>query len=99
MCSVKFNGTWAPFFVCSPGLPGNNNINQTSPNNVEYRHVIAASDIEDFTEFNCSVTFALATDYRRVKLEKPIFEFVWKTPAIHIVNASGKYMQINGQAK
>jgi len=99
-CNVSFNGIWIPVFVCSPELTRitTNQTNQTSPNLILYRHVIAASDIEDFAVFNCSMTFTLSTDYRTmcseipVKPEIPVSHFVWKTSAIRIVNASGKYI-------
>jgi len=65
-----------------------------------YRRVIAACDIEDFTELSCSMNFTLITNYQDVytdiglstEPDKPVYEFAWKTAAIHIVNASGKYI-------
>jgi len=97
-CNVSFNGIWIPDFVCSPELPGLT-INQTSSNLVLHRRVIAASDIEDFTVLNCSMTFTLATDYQTmysnipVKPEIPVYDFQWTTPAIHVVDANSKYTE------
>ena len=101
MCSVTFNGMWTPVFVCAPDSPGTNTTipitRQTSSRRVLHRRVIAADDIEDFQILNCSMTFTLTTDYlitfpqARMKPEKPEYDFVWRTPAIRIVNASGKY--------
>jgi len=95
-CTVRYNGIWTPDFICAPHLPGIST-NQTSSNHVIHRRVIAASDIEDFTELNCSTNFTLITDYQDIYTEiptnpdKPVYDFVWKTPAIRVVNASGKY--------
>ena len=97
-CSVSFNGIWIPVFVCFPQLPGltTDKTNQTSSNHVLHTRVIAASDIDDFAVFNCSMTFALATDYQTtskeipVRPEVPVYDFLWTTPAIRVVNASGK---------
>ena len=89
---------WTPVFVCAPHSPGTNTTtitDQTSSSHVIHRRVIAAADIEDFAVLNCSVTFS--ADYRvmspdiSVKPAYPVYDFVWKTPAIRIVNASGKY--------
>jgi len=99
-CSVSFNGIWIPVFVCSPELPGLT-INQTSSNHVLHRRVIAASAIEDFTVFNCSMTFTLATnyqtmlpsEYKSVKPEIPSYDFVWTTSAVRVVNVTGKYTE------
>jgi len=93
VCSVTFNGIWIPVFVCAPHSPGTNTTtinNQTSSSLVIYRRVIAAADIENFAVLNCSLTFTLTTE-SSVKHEKPVYDFVWNTSAIHIVNASGKY--------
>ena len=98
-CNVRYSGIWTPVFSCAPHLPGIYT-NQTSSNYVQYRRVIAASDIEDFTELSCSMNFTLITHYQDVytdiglstEPDKPVYkDAVWKTSAIRIVNASGKY--------
>jgi len=74
---------------------------KSSSDSVLYKHVIAASDIEDFTELNCTMTFTLVSDYNTrfpmipTKPEKPVYDFVWKSPAIRVVNASGKCAEID----
>ena len=92
VCSVTFSGMWTPVFVCAPDSPGTNITiitNQTSSRHVLHHRVIAADDIEDFSVLSCSLTFTLTTE-TSIKYEKPVYDFVWKTPAIHIVNVSGK---------
>jgi len=95
-CDVRYNGIWIPAFICADHLPGTT-INQTSSDHVLYTRVIAASDIEDFSELNCSMTLNLITNYRAksadipTKPKTPVFEFFWKTPAIRIVDIRGKY--------
>ena len=80
-----------------------NDTNQTSPvtfrpSHVTYKHVIAASDIEDFAVLNCSMTFDLATDYQdmspdiHITPENPVYKFVWNTSVIRVVNSSGMYV-------
>jgi len=102
-CSVRYNGTWTPDFICSPHLPGTT-ISNTSSNPVLYKRVIAASDIEDFSELNCYMTFTLVTGYQAtssdvpIEPEKPLYDFVWKTSAIRVVNASGMYTQVLGRS-
>ena len=60
-----------------------------------YVRVIAASDIADFTELNCTMNLTVITDYQDrytdmpTELDEPVNDFVWKTSAIRIVNASG----------
>jgi len=94
-CSVRYKGIWTPVFICAPHLPGTNTSN-TSSDSVMYKRVIAASDIEDSTELSCTITFTLVSGYQTkspvipINPETPIYDFVWKTPAIRIVNASGK---------
>jgi len=100
-CSVRYNGIWTPVFICAPHLPGTA-ISNTSSNHVLYKRVIAASDIEDSTQLNCSMTFTLVTDYEAIspddmstEPQKPVYHFVWKTCAIRVVSASGKYTEID----
>ena len=96
VCSVTFKGMWTPVFVCASDSPGTA-ITERSSNRVQHSRVIAASDIDDFGALNCSMTFSLADDYRamfpdaRSEPENPMFDFVWNTSVIRIVNASGKY--------
>ena len=106
-CSVRYNGMWTPVFICASHLPGisrelpriSTGNSSTDSREVMYRRVIAASDIEDFTELSCSMNFSLITHYRDIykdipdEPDEPVFaeDFVWKTPAIRIVNASGMY--------
>ena len=95
-CSVRYNGIWIPAFICAPHLPGTT-VNHTSASHVLHKRVIAASDIEDLSELNCSMTFSLTADYQTRspeiprKPEKPVFDFVWNTSSIRIVDLSGKY--------
>jgi len=91
VCSVTFNGLWTPVFICAPDSPGTNTTinNQTSSSHVTYRRVIAAADVEDLAVLNCYMTFTLTTD-SSVRHEQPVYDFIWNTTAIHIVNASGK---------
>jgi len=95
-CSVRYRGIWSPVFICADHLPGTT-INQTSSDHVLYTRLIAASNIEDSTQLNCSMSFTLITDYRAnfpdilTKLEKPVYDFVWKTSAIRIVDDTSKY--------
>jgi len=90
-CSVRYNGIWTPVFSCADHLPGTTTSN-TSSDSVLYSRVIAAADIEDFTELNCFATFTMATDFENMttdmpsETEKPVFNFVW--------NARGKFTKI-----
>ena len=98
-CSVVYNGVWIPAFSCAPHLPGPTT-KRTGSNRVLYKRVIAASDIEDFTELNCFTTFVLTSDYHvkspaiPAEPDKPEFDFVWTSPTIHVVNTSGKHAEI-----
>jgi len=100
-CSVRYSGIWTPVFTCASHLPGIST-NETSSNHVQYRRVIAASDIAYSTELNCSMNFTLITDYQDTysdiptEPDKPVYDFVWKTSAIRVVNASSKYTEILG---
>ena len=94
-CHVRYNGSCTtPVFRCDPHLPSaTHDIHRNSSGHVSYRHVVAASDIDDFAVFNCSMTFSpiddcTVTPVIPVKPEKPIFKFV---SAIHVVKASGKF--------
>lgn len=95
VCSVTFSGMWTPAFVCAPDLPGTATTANSS-NHVQHRRVIAASDIDDLSVLNCSVTFFLAKNYRAMfpdagsEPRYPVLLFDWKTPAIRIVNANSK---------
>ena len=99
MCSVTFNGMWTPVFVCAPDSPGTNITiitNQTSSRRVLHHRVIAAADIDDFQILSCSLIFTLAANNRqlfpdmRSEPENPVYDFIWNTSSIRIVNASGK---------
>ena len=101
-CSVTFNGMYTPVFVCAPDSPGTNTTtttitSQTSSSHVLHHRVIAASHVDDFAVLTCSMSFTLTTDYRTVfpealrEPEKPVYDFIWKTPPIRIVDASGEY--------
>jgi len=72
-----------------------NQTNQTSSNHVLNSRVIAAADIEDFAVFNCSMTFSLDADQVEasqisIKPEYPVYEFMWQTSAVRVVNVSGE---------
>jgi len=97
-CSVVYNGIWSPVFMCADHLPGTT-INQTSSDHVLYTRLIAAANIEDFTELSCSMTFTLTTNYQSISPKdipnepvKPVYDFAWNTSAIRVVNATGKYI-------
>ena len=95
-CSVRYSGIWSPVFICADYLPGTT-INQTSSDHVLYTRLIAASNIEDSTQLNCSMSFTLITQYQSISPDipsepmKPVYEFVWNTSSIRVVNADGKY--------
>ena len=95
LCDVRYNGScMIPGFTCDPHLPAaTHNTHHNSPGHVWYRRVIASSDIDDFAVLNCSMTFTPTDDCTMipVKPEKPSFKFDWSSPAIHVVNASGKF--------
>ena len=95
-----------PVFTCDPHLPSaTHTTHHNSSGYVWYRHVVAASDIDDFAVLNCSMTFNLIDDCAvmspeiPVKPEKPIYKFVWSSPAIHIVNVNGKLAASKVQVK
>ena len=98
-CHVRYNGSCTtPVFRCDPHLPSaTHHTHRNSSGHVRYRHVVAASDIDDFAVFNCSMTFNLTDNYRAmysaipVKPDNPVKEFVWSSLAVHIVNVSGKF--------
>ena len=98
ICNVSFKGIWTPVFVCDPDLPRTTimHVNQTSSNHVLYRRIVAAAEIEDSAVFSCSMTFTLSPNYRTmvpeipIKPNIPVYDFIWKTSAIRIVNISGK---------
>ena len=98
LCHVRYNGSCTtPVSACVPHLPATHNRYQISSGHVLFRHVIAASDIDDFAVLNCSVTFNLTDDYTvmfpdiPVKPDKPNYTFVWSSPASRTANVSGKY--------
>jgi len=81
--------------MCADHLP-DTSINQTSSDHVLYTRLIAASHIEDSTELICSMSFTLTTSYqsvspRGIHIEpvKPVYQFVWNSPAIRVVDVSG----------
>ena len=94
-CIVMYSGIWTPVFTCADHLPGTT-INQTSSDHVLYTRLIAASNIEDFTQLSCSMSFTLITNYQPIspdipsEPETPVYDFAWNTSAIRVVNASGK---------
>ena len=94
-CSVRYNGIWSPVFICADHLPGTT-INQTSSDHVLYTRLIAASNIEDFTQLSCSMSFTLTAHYQSISPDlpsepvKPVYHFAWNTSAIRVVNATGK---------
>jgi len=101
-CHVMYNGSCTtPVFRCDPHFTSATHVtHRNSPGHVWYRHVVAASDIDNFAVFNCSMTFSPTDDCTvtpviPVKPEKPIFKFVWSSPAIHVVKASGKFASYN----
>jgi len=95
-CSVRYRGIWSPVFMCADHLPGTT-INQTSSDHVLYTRLIAASNIQQFTQLSCSMTFTLSTRYQSIspdlpsQLVKPVYDFVWNTSAIRVVNDTGEY--------
>ena len=99
-CSVVYNGIWSPVFICADHLPGTT-INQTSSDHVLYTRLIAAANIEDFTQLSCSMSFTLTAHYQSISPElpseptKPVYDFAWNTSAIRVVNATGKYTQVH----
>ena len=99
LCHVRYNGSCiTPVFTCDPHLPSaTHSTHHNSSGHVWYRHVIAASDIDDFAVLNCSMTFTVNDSCTvmsptiPVKPDKPVYKFVLGSPAIHVVNASGKF--------
>jgi len=99
-CSLRHSGTWTPVIICASGLPGGpSSHNQTSPGMVSYRRVIAARDIfTDETVLNCTLTFRLDPTVQGsgpavpANADIPDFKFVWNTPTIRIVNATGEHI-------
>ena len=99
-CSVRYRGIWTPVFMCADHLPGTT-INQTSSDHVLYTRLIAASNIQQFTQLSCSMTFTLSTHYQSispdisVQPEPPVSDFVWKTSSIRVFYPTGEYWEIN----
>jgi len=95
-CSVRYRGIWSPVFICADHLPGTT-INQTSSDHVLYTRLIPASNIQQFTQLSCSMTFTLVNDYQSIspgeitpKPVKPVYDFFWNTSAIRVVHSTGK---------
>ena len=93
-CSVRYRGIWSPVFICADHLPGTT-INQTSSDHVLYTRLIAAANIEDFTQLSCSMSFTLIANYQDATCsetsdipEKPTYDFAWNSSAVRIVYPS-----------
>ena len=93
LCTVGYNSScMTPVFLCDPYLSATHN--HYSSDHVWYRRTVAASDIDNFAVLNCSMTFILTEDCTDmspeipVKPKKPIYKFIWSSPAIRIVSDS-----------
>ena len=96
-CSIDYRGSWMPVVNCTPELPGQPVVKDTSSSRrVSYRRVMAAADIGDWAVISCDTRFvyrewSTTTASQQINrlMDTPQYHHIWRSSPIRVFNTTG----------